>query len=438
MADLNDLQTALTVKIAGSDSSGTEDFYVNADSNGQLLVKDASDGSVVPGTVAANSSLIGGQYNTTLPTLTNTQQSSIQLDSRGRLIATVNQAKFTSVVNSSTANLASLATFTGTGESTYTFNAIQINFISDKNCQVQCQQSMDNTNWDIVDIFDTTASKGDSRTIQVTALFCRVLVTNNDLLTSTFLRLQTIYVPLGDSLPRSVADNGKLSITYVAPNGTPGMAHGKVTTGTISVVRNTSYTEQTTNAQRSVVSSSASDSAAGTGARTIRITYLDQNNRGFFTEDITLNGTTAVNTVNTNICYVEKIEVLSTGSFGANIGTISIKTTTGGGGTTFFSIAIGDNTTFQCHHYIPAGKIGYIQAIHVSCASTTALFYFIWSNDLTNFNTGRIDEIQCPASSSFTRRYENPIPITAGMHVTVLVNATGSSTYYATIEYFDV
>jgi hypothetical protein len=50
------------------------------------LVTDSSDGPVAPGAVAAKSSLAGGQFNTALPTLTNTQQSAIQLDSSGRLI----------------------------------------------------------------------------------------------------------------------------------------------------------------------------------------------------------------------------------------------------------------------------------------------------------------------------------------------------------------
>ena len=43
-------------------------------------------GPVTPGTVAPKSALQGGQFNTTLPTLTAAQQSALQLDSRGRLI----------------------------------------------------------------------------------------------------------------------------------------------------------------------------------------------------------------------------------------------------------------------------------------------------------------------------------------------------------------
>jgi len=50
------------------------------------LVNDSSNGTVTPGTAATKSSLIGGQFNTTLPTLTTGQQAAIQVDSSGRII----------------------------------------------------------------------------------------------------------------------------------------------------------------------------------------------------------------------------------------------------------------------------------------------------------------------------------------------------------------
>src|SRR5690606_27437883 len=43
-------------------------------------------GSKAAGTAAASSTLIGGVYNTSLPTLTNGQQAAAQFDSSGRLI----------------------------------------------------------------------------------------------------------------------------------------------------------------------------------------------------------------------------------------------------------------------------------------------------------------------------------------------------------------
>ena len=59
---------------------------MNVDSNGNAFVIDHSDGPVTPGTVAAKSGLIGGQFNTSLPTLTNGQQSAVQIDASGRII----------------------------------------------------------------------------------------------------------------------------------------------------------------------------------------------------------------------------------------------------------------------------------------------------------------------------------------------------------------
>lgn len=50
------------------------------------LTQDSSDGPVTPGTAASKSSLSGGQYNSTLPTLSNAQQSALQLDVNGKLL----------------------------------------------------------------------------------------------------------------------------------------------------------------------------------------------------------------------------------------------------------------------------------------------------------------------------------------------------------------
>jgi hypothetical protein len=86
MADQNYIDRTAETKIVGQDSTGDSVNYVSADANGNMLVKPYSNGPVTPGAVAAASNLIGGQFNTALPTLTNTQQSAIQVDSSGRLI----------------------------------------------------------------------------------------------------------------------------------------------------------------------------------------------------------------------------------------------------------------------------------------------------------------------------------------------------------------
>lgn len=74
----------------GASGAGIPRVTVSNDSN--VLVTqsgtwtDISDGPVTPGTVALKSSLMGGQFNTVLPVLTNAQQVAIQVDSSGRLI----------------------------------------------------------------------------------------------------------------------------------------------------------------------------------------------------------------------------------------------------------------------------------------------------------------------------------------------------------------
>ena len=106
MADLPYIQQRQEVSITGQDSVGDQVNYVSADTNGNMFVKDYADGPVTPGTVAASSTLVGGQYNFTLPTLTNTQQSAIQFDSNGRLITNVG-------VTAPPSNLLSTGTLTG-------------------------------------------------------------------------------------------------------------------------------------------------------------------------------------------------------------------------------------------------------------------------------------------------------------------------------------
>jgi hypothetical protein len=90
MADLTGVNDTLPVRLGGvSASSGLPDNYADVNTNAQLLTFPANAGPVAPGTIAGNSGLIGGQYSTTLPTLTNSQQAAVQVDSHGRLL-TVN------------------------------------------------------------------------------------------------------------------------------------------------------------------------------------------------------------------------------------------------------------------------------------------------------------------------------------------------------------
>ena len=72
-----------------------------------------------------------------------------------------------------------------------------------------------------------------------------------------------------------------------------------------------------------IVSSSANDTAAGTGSRVLRLVGVDAN-RDFQQEDVTLNGTTDVVTTSTWL-GVNHAEVISSGSNDTNDGDISIQ-----------------------------------------------------------------------------------------------------------------
>lgn len=142
-----------------------------------------------------------------------------------------------------------------------------------------------------------------------------------------------------------------------------------------TLVYSTTYTAPTSNARRSIKSSSASDTAAGTGARTVRITYLSFSGTdliGPFTETVTLNGTSAVNTVNTDIGVIEKMEVITAGSTQATVGVVTLYSATAGGGSAVWSIAAAATSTDSVHHYVPSGKTCYIRSVSFCTSGTVA------------------------------------------------------------------
>src|SRR5271167_2322991 len=148
------------------------------------------------------------------------------------------------------------------------------------------------------------------------------------------------------------------------PNCTAARSQGYVNTSATGnqAVRATTYTPSTSAGQRSLASSSASDTAAGSGAQTVTINYLDASFVQH-SETLSLNGTTPVATVGTNYLYIESIVVTTVGSGQINAGIISLYTNNNGTGTVIGSIAVGDQQTWWAHHYVPAGVTCYITCL---------------------------------------------------------------------------
>jgi hypothetical protein len=110
-----------------------------------------------------------------------------------------------------------------------------------------------------------------------------------------------------------------------------------------------------------VSSTSANDSAAGTGARTVLIEGVNGTG-GITTEVVILDGQTPVSTVNTYDA-IERLVVLTVGSGEKNAGLIYIGTgtvTAGVPAVTYNVIDVGENLSTTGHWTCPTGFTGYL------------------------------------------------------------------------------
>lgn len=183
--------TAPTIAGLVGGTDGTNLRALKTDTSGNLLT-DISDGTGLP--------------------LGSMNRSTGVLSNNNFLAAGVIQFISTSNVNSTNTNLASGATFTGTGDPSISQAIFEITFFADQNCTIQCQQSKNDVNWDVVDTYTTTANVGDARTFICSDSFVRVLVTNNGGSTTTAFRLNSQFVPIGNPMPRALSAAGNLKV----------------------------------------------------------------------------------------------------------------------------------------------------------------------------------------------------------------------------------
>lgn len=103
-----------------------------------------------------------------------------------------------------------------------------------------------------------------------------------------------------------------------------------------------------------IVSTSANDDSAGTGARTVYIEGLN-GDYNVISETIIMDGTTPVVTTHTYL-YVNQFYVATVGTGGVNAGEITAKVST----TLYDIIAVGYNNRTTGHYCVPAGYTGYM------------------------------------------------------------------------------
>lgn len=125
-----------------------------------------------------------------------------------------------------------------------------------------------------------------------------------------------------------------------------------------------------TGVQMSFVSTgtnAAQDSAAGTGARTVHMHYLDAD-LVEKTEVIALNGTTPVLSVATNVRFIQCIHILTAGTDKAFAGTLVVSN----GGITYSQVEVGARRCASSARMVPAGKKLYVAGANGGSVSGTS------------------------------------------------------------------
>lgn len=219
-----------------------------------------------------------------------------------------------------------------------------------------------------------------------------------------------------------------------------GFANGIGTTPqtiTPIVAAGATYVYPTAATVMKVSSSSANDTAGGTGARTILVAGLDANyNR--ISETVTLSGQTAVNTTNSYL-RITYTELLTVGSGAAQAGTIYVGTgtvTLGVPATIYWQSEVTYNNWGFAGYTVPAGYTAYITSYTVTSQSTTANVNVSAALIEREYIQG-LAEIQSTmrltSNSTFDRHFDYPlvieekndIELRAWATTTGVVNVTG-------------
>ena len=180
--------------------------------------------------------------------------------------------------------------------------------------------------------------------------------------------------------------------------------------------------------QMTVVSSSSNDTLSGTGVQSIRIYYLDSNGDAK-TEDINMNGTVGVNTIATDITFINQMHAISVGSNTVSVGQITIHKL-GAPSTVYNLIDVGGNKDLTCFYKVPSSVNFYITEWHGSITGNKPSAIRLRSTDWKNtlFNGANpifiFKDTAFMAEDSFDRHFYPPIKIPGGSIIKVTAWAT--------------
>lgn len=137
------------------------------------------------------------------------------------------------------------------------------------------------------------------------------------------------------------------------------------------------YSYQTSAQSLEILSGSADDSSAGTGAQTVYVSGLD-GNYAEVNETVIMDGTNTVNLSNSYL-RVDEMYILTVGSGGTNAGDITLRVS--GGGDTQALMVTGENEALSALYTVPSGKTGYLMGSQASSSRDEFARYMVKSKN---------------------------------------------------------
>lgn len=302
-------------------------------------------------------------------------------------------ASYTSSVNTTEITLGSGAVYTGTWELVEGFVSVLTACLSSSDGVLQMQFSNDGVGtYDSTLSYQVFANVNEVHRLTITRKYFRSVFTNSSTAQSSFQLITTIgnhtalSAPLNLALQQDadavvvrtvseefdIANNKRSGISIVNKSGrnrdidSASVPEDIWGGGSVYTGFPTTAAELIT-----VVSTSVNDAAAGTGARIVTIEGLDESgNRQ--SENITLNGLTKVNYVNTYY-RVHRSYVISSGASNTafNDGAITVQHLTTVANI-FSVMAIGVNYSSAAVYTVPLGYTGFLKHFDISCAKATS------------------------------------------------------------------
>jgi hypothetical protein len=254
-----------------------------------------------------------------------------------------------------------------------------------------------------------------------------------------------LVVTLSPNGSLSVQDPFIGSLTGSVSGGLGGRSFGQVATAVAlsTVVMTPSWSDFISAGSCYVKSSSANDnSAAISGAKAVKITFYDGSMNGPYTETVSLNGTTPVAMVATNVRFVEKGEIVTFGPAApqTTAGIISLSSTSGGSYTSL--IGSSSSRSYLASHHVRAGKTCYITSFSGSTTVTAGTFLMFARYPLSstiNASTQLAESFRVTTAVQKDTRFIVPIVVTGPAFITVYIvpDATTASTYYCGFDWVE-